>query len=176
MSQTSTQALYVLITIFIGSGMALQVTMISAMGRLRGPLEATWLSLMATVMAVAAIMTYRALQGNNLVLPSPFDRWPLLGLATVLAGVALLLVLRGIAPYFVITGLLAVPLLIGAGFLGPRIGIGLFVTAAIAGQIIGAVVLDHVGAFGLPVHRVDLLRIAGVATLLLGVLLVRGVR
>ncbi len=176
MSQAATQALYILITILIGSGMALQVTMISAMSRLRGPFEATWLSLMATVMGVAALMAFRMFQGNVLALPTPFDRWPMLGLAAVLAGTALLLVLRGIAPYFVVTGLLAIPLLVGAGFLGPRIGIGLFVSAAIAGQIIGSVFLDHIGAFDLAVHRIDLLRVAGVGTLLLGVFLVRGIR
>ena len=49
-------------------------------------------------------------------------------------------------------------------------------TATIAGQVIGAALLDHVGAFGLPIHKVDIIRGIGVITLLLGVVLIRGVK
>jgi uncharacterized membrane protein YdcZ (DUF606 family) len=171
-----TQLTYVGMAVLIGMGSSLQVTLVSAMGRLRAPLEATWVSLMATVLGVAVLMAWRSTNGAGLALPGPFDRWPLLAAAAVLAGTALVLTARGIAPYFAATGLLAIPLLVGAGFLGPRIGVALFVSAMISGQIIGAVVLDHFGAFGLPVHRVDLMRLAGIGALALGVLLVRGVK
>tara|TARA_B100000029_G_scaffold110374_2_gene102270 strand:- start:8161 stop:8628 length:468 start_codon:yes stop_codon:yes gene_type:complete len=155
--------------------MAVQVTMISAMGRVRGPLEATWLSLMATVMGVAALMAYKAFAGG-LVIPSPFNRVLLLAAISILAASSLILVLRGLPFYYFITGLFAIPLLVGAGYLGPKIGIGLFVTATIAGQVIGAALLDHMGAFGLPIHKVDIIRGIGVITLLLGVVLIRGVK
>jgi transporter family-2 protein len=93
-----------------------------------------------------------------------------------LAASSLILVLRGLPFYYFITGLFAIPLLVGAGYLGPKIGIGLFVTATIAGQVIGAALLDHMGAFGLPIHKVDIIRGIGVITLLLGVVLIRGVK
>ncbi|MFL2640321.1 MAG: DMT family transporter [Dehalococcoidia bacterium] len=169
------QILYIVFSILIGSGMAVQVTMISAMSRIRGPLEATWLSLMATVMGVAALMAYRAFNGV-LVIPSPFNRILLVAGISIVAAASLLLVLRGLPFYYFITGLFAIPLLVGAGYLGPKIGIGLFVTATIAGQVIGSVLLDHLGAFGLPIHRVDIIRGAGVITLLLGVALIRGLK
>ena len=155
--------------------MAVQVTMISAMGRVRGPLEATWLSLMATVMGVAALKAYKAF-ACGLVIPSPFNRVLLLAGISILAASSLILVLRGLPFYYFITGLFAIPLLVGAGYLGPKIGIGLFVTATIAGQVIGAALLDHMGAFGLPIHKVDIIRGIGVINLLLGVLLIRGVK
>ena len=90
--------------------MAVQVTMISAMGRVRGPLEATWLSLMATVMGVAALMAYKAFAGG-LVIPSPFNRVLLLAGISILAASSLILVLRGLPFYYFITGLFAIPLL-----------------------------------------------------------------
>jgi transporter family-2 protein len=155
--------------------MALQVTMISAMSRLRGPFEATWLSLMATIMGVAALMAYRS-SNNLLIIPAPFNKWTVLLGISVIAGISLLLLLRGIPGYFFITGLFAIPLLVGAGYLGPKIGIGLFVTASIAGQVIGSVLLDHFGAFGLPIHKIDFFRLLGMITLMVGVVLVRGIR
>ena len=170
-----TQIFYIVSTILIGSGMALQVTMISAMARVRGPFEATWLSLMATIMGVAALMAYRS-SNNLLVIPAPFNKWTVLLGISVIAGISLLLLLRGIPFYFFITGLFAIPLLVGAGYLGPKIGIGLFVTASIAGQVIGSVILDHFGAFGLPIHKIDFFRLLGMITLMVGVVLVRGIR
>ena len=47
---------YMALALLIGMGLATQVTMISAMGRLRGPLEATWVSLLATVAGFTLIM------------------------------------------------------------------------------------------------------------------------
>jgi transporter family-2 protein len=85
-------------------------------------------------------------------------------------------VVRGIAPYFALAGLLAIPLLVGAGFLGPQLGIGLYLSSVVAGQLICSVALDHVGAFGIAVRHVDAGKILGVAALLVGVLLIRGVR
>jgi bacterial/archaeal transporter family-2 protein len=82
---------------------------------------------------------------------------------------------RGIAPYFAVTGLFAVPLLIGAGFLGPRLGVGLYLSSVIAGQLICSVVIDHFGAFGIPAHHFDLARAAGIGALVIGVVLIRGI-
>ena len=94
----------------------------------------------------------------------------------VVASVALAAVVRGLPPYFALAGLAAIPLLVGAGFFGPKIGIGLYLSAAITGQLVGSVLLDHVGAFGTQVYRIDLERALGVAALVVGVVLVRGIR
>jgi transporter family-2 protein len=70
----------------------------------------------------------------------------------------------------------AVPFLLSASFLAPRIGIGLFLAAFVAGQIGGGVLLDHLGAFGTTVRPADARRLLGIGALLAGVALVRGVR
>lgn len=167
---------YAGLAIMVGVGFAIQVSLISAMSRLRGPLEATLLSLVGTIAGFTLLIGVRAAFGTALHLPSPFDRAILY---VVVAGFSLLclgLLLKGIAPHFAITGLFAIPLLVGAGFFGPRIGVGLYISAVIAGQLIGSVALDHFGAFGITAHRLDGMRVAGIGTLLLGVALIRGIK
>jgi uncharacterized membrane protein YdcZ (DUF606 family) len=168
------QSLYLILSIVIGMGFAVQVSMVASMGRLRGPVEATWASLLATIAGVAAIMLIRTLNNNDLALPSPFDKAPALILTLILATLSLVFVIRGLDIYFALTGLLAIPILVGAGFLGPRIGVGLFLSAIITGQLTGGIALDHFGAFAGQVRRVDALRGVGVIMLLGGVTLIRG--
>jgi bacterial/archaeal transporter family-2 protein len=60
-----------------------------------------------------------------------------------------------------------------AAFGAPRIGVGPLLTAAIAGQLIGAIVLDHFGLLGLARQPASLEKIAGVALVLAGAWLVR---
>ena len=60
-----------------------------------------------------------------------------------------------------------------AAFAAPRIGVGVLLTAAIAGQLIAALILDHYGFFGLPRQPLNLTRIAGVTLVLAGAMLVR---
>ena len=71
---------------------------------------------------------------------------------------------------------MSLPFLIASGFLIPRIGVGLYLASAIAGQLLGALLLDQIGAFGGHVYRIDLLRGLGGLALLSGVILGRGVR
>ena len=60
-----------------------------------------------------------------------------------------------------------------AAFGAPRIGVGPLLTAAIAGQLIGAVVLDHFGLIGLSRQPVSLEKLGGVALVLVGAWMVR---
>ena len=60
-----------------------------------------------------------------------------------------------------------------AAFGAPRIGVGPLLTAAIAGQLIGAIVLDHFGLLGLARQPVSMEKLAGVALVLFGAWLVR---
>jgi len=69
--------------------------------------------------------------------------------------------------------------LLGCLYLGimiwsvPRLGTATAFGVAIAGQIILSVVLDHFGLLGLKTHPISLMRAAGVALLLTGVILVQ---
>ena len=60
-----------------------------------------------------------------------------------------------------------------AAFAAPRLGVGVLLTAAIAGQLLGAIVLDHFGLLGLARNPITVTRVAGIGLVLLGVLLVR---
>lgn len=69
--------------------------------------------------------------------------------------------------------------LLGAIFIGtailmvPRLGAATTLALVVVGQMIGSVVLDHFGLFGLPQHPVSLVRLAGTALLIAGVVFVR---
>jgi uncharacterized membrane protein YdcZ (DUF606 family) len=171
-----TQALYIAAAFAIGIGNATQLVMLTALARSRGSVEGAFTSLVTTVLGFGVVLAILAWRQGSLAMPAPYDRWPVF-LALVLVFTAgTVFIMRGLNGYFVVTGLFALPLLIGTGFLGPRIGIGMFIAAVLAGQLSGAVVYDHIGAFGAEVRRVDGLRALGVLALLSGVVLIRGVR
>lgn len=60
-----------------------------------------------------------------------------------------------------------------AAFAAPRIGVGVLLTAAVAGQLVAAVVLDHYGLLGLARHPVTITRIGGILLVFAGAWLVR---
>jgi transporter family-2 protein len=55
----------------------------------------------------------------------------------------------------------------------PRLGAATVIALLVAGQMIGSLVFDHFGLFGLPVHHVTAPRAIGAVLLLLGAILVR---
>jgi transporter family-2 protein len=60
-----------------------------------------------------------------------------------------------------------------AAFAAPKIGLAALITIGIAGQIAMALLLDHVGALGLPREPINFGRIAGAILVVAGVVLVR---
>lgn len=162
------------VALLIGLGFSVQASMLGAVARQRGPTEAAWMSILATAVGLAVLFGVRALRGAPPLLPAPLDRAWIYGLIAVGAGVALLLTMRNLDPYYAVTGLFGLAMIVGMGALAPRLGIALFVSALVAGQLIGGMTLDQFGAFGGAVHRVSALRVAGMGALLVGVALVRG--
>lgn len=69
--------------------------------------------------------------------------------------------------------------LFGALFIGtailmvPRLGAATVLALIVVGQMIGSLAFDHVGLLGLPQHPVSPIRLAGAASLILGVVLIR---
>ncbi len=55
---------------------------------------------------------------------------------------------------------------------GPKIGAALAVSLAIAGQLVVAAMLDHTGALGFPQHSLSPMKLAGIALVIAGVLVV----
>ena len=60
-----------------------------------------------------------------------------------------------------------------AAYAAPKIGLASLITIGIAGQIVMALLLDHVGALGLQRDPISLGRIAGAVLVIAGVILVR---
>lgn len=60
-----------------------------------------------------------------------------------------------------------------AAFGAPRVGVAVLLTAAIAGQLAAAIVLDHFGMLGLPRQPIGIERVLGLALVIGGVILVR---
>jgi bacterial/archaeal transporter family-2 protein len=60
-----------------------------------------------------------------------------------------------------------------AAFAAPRIGLAPLITIGIAGQIVVALLLDHLGALGLPREPISVGRVLGALLVIAGVVLVR---
>jgi len=55
----------------------------------------------------------------------------------------------------------------------PPLGAATLLALVVAGQMSAAVIMDHFGAFGLAQHPVSISRLAGVALVIAGVVLIR---
>ncbi|MEX2228459.1 MAG: DMT family transporter [Dehalococcoidia bacterium] len=162
------------IALLIGLGFSVQTAMLGLVARQRGSTGAAWMSILATIVGPALLFGVRALRGAPPLLPAPLDRAWIFGVIAVGAGVALLLTMRNLDAYYAAAGVFGLTMIVGMGALAPRLGVALFLSALVAGQLIGGMTMDQLGAFGGAVHRVSVLRVAGVGALLLGVALVRG--
>jgi bacterial/archaeal transporter family-2 protein len=60
-----------------------------------------------------------------------------------------------------------------AAFAAPRIGLAPLITIGISGQILMALLLDHLGALGLPREPISVGRVLGALLVIAGVVLVR---
>lgn len=70
-------------------------------------------------------------------------------------------------------GIIATVYILAVVLLVPRLGVGVVAVAIIAGQIVGALILDSQGAFGAPQVALSPARVAGGLAVLGGALLVR---
>lgn len=168
--------LYICMAVSVGFTSALQISMLGAITRERGGFEATWISMLASLGGMAGVIVITIALGNRPTLAAPFQSGAIYGFFAALMLVALVLASRGIPWYLSLTGFLPVPYLLAASFIGPRIGLGVFLGSIIAGQLIGGIGLDHVGAFGAKRQAVDVIRVVGAFLLVAGVLLIRGRR
>lgn len=168
------QLLYIGVAVMAGLISATQVGLIGAITRNRGPFEATWISMLASLAGMALVLGVMSAVGRSPNLPSPFDSTGLyVVLFAVMAG-SLFVAGQGLPRYVLLTGVTSIPYLLAASWAGPRIGIAVFIAAVVTGQLAGSVALDHVGAFGATPRPVDLARAAGIVALIAGLVLIRG--
>jgi transporter family-2 protein len=72
-----------------------------------------------------------------------------------------------------IGGIAGVVYITGALVLAPKLGAAGFITAAIAGQMLASVIIDHWGLVGLPQKPVSLPRLAGLGLIILGLIVMQ---
>ena len=56
---------------------------------------------------------------------------------------------------------------------GPVLGVALFFVCVVAGQLIGAALLDQFGIFGLPEKPLNIMKLLGIGLVLIGAVLVQ---
>ena len=72
-----------------------------------------------------------------------------------------------------IGGLCGAVFVAGAAYAAPKVGVATLLTVGVASQLVAAVVIDHVGAFGLARQAITTGRLLGVGLVIAGAVLVR---
>jgi len=167
-------ALMLLIVISAGLAAAIQILVNSSLGEERGVPEALLVSVTVTWGAAVAVMLIRFLIVGRLNLDTPGA--PLLYLLPLLAVglLAFLGLMRGLEWYYVLGGLSGTFIVATLALAGPRIGVGATAAGFVAGQMLGAIVLDQIGLLGQAKDPIDAAKIAGGLLIVGGVVLVRG--
>lgn len=80
--------------------------------------------------------------------------------------------LGAVPPWVYLAGVVGALFVASGPVIAPAIGALLFFVCIVAGQLFGAAVADHFGAFGLQVRELSPLRAAGLALVLAGAILV----
>ncbi len=76
-----------------------------------------------------------------------------------------------IRPWVVLNGVCGATILTIAALTFPRIGAASVIVLMVAGQLATAIILDHFGILNLPRHPISFLRIAGILSVVIGVIL-----
>jgi len=77
-------------------------------------------------------------------------------------------------PWWIIVGGIIGLLFVAGGIvLVPIIGVALFFVCIVGGQLIGASIADHIGAFGMEIKTISLSKIIGLLLVILGAVLVQ---
>jgi len=167
-------ALIVLLAFGAGLAAATQILVNGAMGEERGVPEALMVSVTVTYGSVVLFMLTRFVVQGRLNLDTPgASLFYLLPLAVV-AVLAFLGIMRGLPSYYFLGGLGGALIVWTAAFAGPRVGIAATSAAIIAGQMMGAIVYDHLGLLAQAKDPVDALKVIGALLIIGGVVLVHG--
>jgi thiamine biosynthesis protein ThiS len=167
-------ALLLLLVFAAGLAAATQILVNGAMGEERGVPEALLVSVTVTYGSALAIMLARVAAVGRLNLDTPGKPLVYLLPLMVIAAIALLAIVRGLAWYYLLGGLAGTFIVATVALTGPRIGIGTTSAALVAGQMLGAVFFDHLGLLGQAKDPVDAAKIAGGLLIVGGVVLIRG--
>lgn len=142
-------ALHVTAAIALGALVALQPPINAAMARALGsPVLAATISI---TISLAFMLVVSLASGQDF---------------GALAGV------RKLPWWVVLGGIVGAIFVAGSVVLAPALGIALFFVCVVAGQMVGAALADHVGAFGTPVEPVSAMKLLGIGLVIAGAALV----
>ena len=167
-------ALLLLLAFGAGIAAATQILVNGALGEERGVPEALLVSVTVTYGSAVLFMLMRFLVMGDLNLDTPVK--PLLYLLplALIVVLAFLGLMGGLPWYYFLGGLVGALIVATAALSGPRIGIGTTSAAMIAGQMVGAMLFDHLGLLDQAKDPVDALKVTGALLIVGGVVLVRG--
>jgi len=138
------------LAVIVGALIPVQAATNAAMSRAIGSVAITSLALFAIGFIVVAAWTI-------------VIREPLPSLET----------LRHVPAYGYLGGLIVASYVISITFLAPRLGVGNAILLVVTGQIVAAVMIDHLGGFGAVVQRLTIGRAIGVVLMIIGIILAR---
>jgi len=138
------------LAVIVGALIPVQAATNAAMSRVIGSVAITSLALFAIGFVVVAVWAIVI----RVPLPSPET-------------------LRRVPAYGWFGGFIVASYVIAITFLAPRLGVGNAIRLVVTGQIVAAVIIDHVGAFGAIVQRLTMGRAIGAVLMIIGVILAR---
>ena len=167
-------ALLLLLAFGAGIAAATQILVNGALGEQRGVPEALMVSVTVTYGSVVLFMLVRFAFMGELNLNTPGS--PLLYLLPLafIALLAFLGLMGGLQWYYFLGGLAGGLIVATVALTGPRIGIATTSAAVIAGQIVGAILFDHLGLLDQAKDPIDALKVTGALLIVGGIVLVRG--
>ena len=140
--------LFVVLALLTGVAIAVQTGVNTQLrSYLQSPLQAVFVSFLVGTLLVAAALVVRREA-------PPLAKW---------ASMPWWMWLGGVFGLFIVSTNIVV---------APRLGAALLISLAITGQLTTALILDHYGVLGFPVHPISLARAAGAVLLIAGVLLI----
>jgi thiamine biosynthesis protein ThiS len=168
-------ALLLLLAFGAGIAAATQILVNGALGEERGVPEALLVSVTVTYGSAVLFLLIRFVIMGELNLDTHVR--PLLYLLplALIALLAFLGLMGGLHWYYFLGGLAGVLIVATVALTGPRIGIATTSAAVIAGQMVGAILFDHLGLLNQAKDPIDALKVAGTLLIVGGVVLVRGI-
>jgi bacterial/archaeal transporter family-2 protein len=142
--------LYIAVAIGIGACLSLQPAVNAAMARSLGsPMLAASISIAISLLVVILV-------------------W-----ATWSRGDGDLSQVRELPWWIVVGGIVGVLFVAGGVLVAPVLGVALFFVCVVTGQLLGSTLADQLGAFGMEVRPVSLMKLLGLGLVLAGAALVR---
>lgn len=143
-------ASYIAAAVAIGVCVSLQPPINAAMARtLESPLLAASVSIAISLLLVLLLWGAWGRAGGDPTAVAALPGWVVLG------------------------GVIGVIFVAGSIVVAPVLGVALFFVCVVAGQLLGSIAADQLGAFGMPVRPVDATKVVGLALVLAGAALVQ---